>query len=68
METRNSYGDVQIDLCKDHGIWLNKGELSRILDGYVESARTEGDEDSKTRQRGRFEGIFLGWWSLLLPK
>jgi Zn-finger nucleic acid-binding protein len=64
MATHTVY-DVQTDVCRDHGMWLDKGELEKIIDG----ARPVGGADAgEERQSGRYEGIFLGWLALLLPK
>ena len=69
MTKRTSYGNVEIDLCAEHGIWLDRNELMRILEGFAEENRRPPDVGGgESRQRGRFEGIFLGWLSLLLPK
>jgi Zn-finger nucleic acid-binding protein len=62
MKTHTVY-DVQTDVCQEHGMWLDKGELQKIIDGAQPvTAVDRGDE----RQSGRYEGIFLGWLSLLL--
>ena len=66
MEKRSSYGDVEIDICADHGIWLDKGELQRIIVSHAAEDTRPPDPDN--RQRGRYEGIFFGFWSLFQPK
>ena len=65
MAKRSSYGGVEMDLCVEHGIWLDKDELRRILEGHAEDNRQPPNDD---RHHGRLEGIFLGWWSLFMPK
>jgi Zn-finger nucleic acid-binding protein len=67
MTKRRSYGEVEIDLCQEHGIWLDKNELMRILDAHGEQGRGQRGDSADDRQRGRFEGMFLGWLSLFLP-
>jgi len=58
--------DVEIDVCREHGIWLDKGELSRILINSTKAfVATAGP--AQQRKKGRYEGIFLGWFSLFLP-
>jgi Zn-finger nucleic acid-binding protein len=68
MIKRSSYGAVEFDLCQDHGIWLDKGELQRLVDGFAEDHRAQIDESSEARRSGRIEGAFLGLWSLFLPR
>lgn len=64
MATGTVY-DVQTDVCREHGIWPDKGELTKIIDA-AQPVFVPGSGEE--RQSGRFEGIFLGWLSLLLPK
>jgi Zn-finger nucleic acid-binding protein len=54
---------VAIDLCGEHGIWLDKGELSAIMARTRGTARRAATEQSL--QKGRWEGVMYGWWSLL---
>lgn len=35
-----SIRDVEIDMCADHGIWLDNGELQQLID--LKSASTKG--------------------------
>ena len=37
MQTRTEF-DVIVDLCPQHGMWLDKNELGRILESYKGSA------------------------------
>ena len=64
--TRYSSWGHAIDVCAQHGIWLEKGELVRILESFAENERAT-DLAAEARQQGRYEGIFGGWFSLLLP-
>ena len=54
---------VAIDLCVEHGIWLDKGELTAIMARTRGAARKAATEQSL--RKGRWEGIMYGWWSLL---
>jgi Zn-finger nucleic acid-binding protein len=68
MTKRSSFGDVEIDICSQHGIWLDKGELARIIESFTEQERQSRPPNADDRQHGRWEGMFLGWFSLFLPK
>ncbi len=60
---------VEVDVCKEHGVWLDKGELEKIMASMRDIYRAGlADRAKQGQERGRLEGIFLGWWSLLLPK
>jgi Zn-finger nucleic acid-binding protein len=64
---------VEIDLCEEHGLWLDKGELGRILKAhrreYYHIQRSSIQRQTKdAKRRGRIEGIFLGWLSLFFPE
>ena len=65
MSKRSSY-DSEIDICQEHGIWLDKGELARILESFAEQERSSHRSGADERRQGRFEGMFLGWFSLFL--
>ena len=65
LMNRRSYGarsGVVADTCKTHGIWLDGGELGRILKwvkagGLLHDARRK-DEDKRTEQRNsRVKGV-----------
>jgi len=68
MIKRSSYGAVEFDLCQDHGVWLDKGELKRLVEGFEADERLQREETSEARRSGRLEGSFLGLWSLFLPR
>ena len=64
VKTRHS---VSVDICEKHGLWLDKGELSKITNNIV--LRAENDKNSamrKARKEGKIEGAWYGWLSLLL--
>ncbi len=47
--THEKIEEVWVDICHEHGVWLDKGELDRIM----ESAK----------YRGQSEGLVRGLWS-----
>jgi Zn-finger nucleic acid-binding protein len=58
--------EVDVDVCKEHGIWLDKGELTKIL---IDAKKSSGKAAAaRARKKGRYEGIFFGWLSFFLPK
>ena len=67
MTKRSSYGAVEFDICGDHGIWLDKGELRRLVDAAAEDGREGQAIVADERRSGRIQGSILGLWSLLLP-
>ena len=67
METRKSVGDVEFDICVQHGVWFDKGELGRLVDAFAEEGREEREAATAAdRRSGRLQGAFLGIWSLFL--
>ena len=57
---------ISIDVCPDHGIWLDEGELEAI----VTAVRSRGKRRQRSavrdaRRKGKMQGAFWGWWSLL---
>jgi Zn-finger nucleic acid-binding protein len=59
----------EIDYCKDHGIWLDKGELRAIVQrAGMKTARITqramAAHAATAEEQGKLKGIFLGWWSL----
>lgn len=65
MVEEKRYG-VTVDVCADHGIWLDKGELGKILlNRQGRSVGAHRRRMREARQQGRAEGATLGWWSLL---
>ena len=58
--------NVSIDVCPEHGIWLDKGELEGIIRAV--NARARSSRRSAVRRAkhdGKVQGAFWGWWSLL---
>ena len=63
MERKHS---VTIEVCREHGIWLDKGELPAIImavRGRRQRHRRRALQDAK--RKGKVSGAFFGWWSLL---
>lgn len=61
---------VPVDICKEHGIWLDRGELQEIIQrDWVQGAALDEERLQIARQVGRQEGkvsgAFWGWLSLL---
>ena len=64
--------NIEVDVCLEHGLWLDKGELERII------ARTSSSSSSNVYERervesqkidqARWEGIVFGIWSLFFKK
>ena len=54
--------NVIVDVCREHGIWLDKGELPRITERIECHQRVEV---RKARRDGKVSGALWGWWSLL---
>jgi Zn-finger nucleic acid-binding protein len=58
---------VAVDVCEEHGIWLDKGELPRI----ISHIRERGHEVRRAamwrtyeqgKKEGRVEGVWWGFW------
>ena len=66
---KNITHGVEVDVCREHGIWLEKGELPKII-ARVRSIYSDGmaHQKQENREKGRLEGIFFGWLSFFLPK
>ena len=49
---------VEIDYCPDcRGVWLDRGELDKIIERSLETLATPRyDEESRSRRRSRDEG------------
>ena len=58
---------VHVDVCPEHGIWLDRGELPSILSVIRSGDRVNRhDAIRKARQEGKVSGTLFGAWSLLL--
>ena len=59
--------DVHIDVCADHGIWLDKGELPAITRVVRDNSRRRASQRVReAKRKGKMQGAFFGFWSLLL--
>ena len=57
---------TKIDVCPDHGIWLDKGELDEILAAVRGSVRrNQRAAVRRARKDGKVSGALFGWWALL---
>jgi len=57
---------VNVDVCAEHGVWLDRGELPHILSlSNTEVRRHQGEAIRKTKNEGKWSGVILGVWSLL---
>lgn len=58
---------VNIDVCAQHGIWLDSGELPAMLSAARSSERVGVSQRVRqARQDGKVSGTLLGAWSFLL--
>ncbi|MHC4225572.1 MAG: TFIIB-type zinc ribbon-containing protein [Planctomycetota bacterium] len=59
--------DVHLDVCADHGIWLDKGELPAITMAVRDKGRRRRRQQVRDAKRsGKMQGAFFGFWSLLM--
>lgn len=56
---------VEVDLCADHGVWLDDGELKLLVRKARRSGRGPRGEVARARRRGVLRGLFWGVWALL---
>ncbi|MFW6164293.1 MAG: zf-TFIIB domain-containing protein [Planctomycetota bacterium] len=57
---------VTIDVCDEHGIWLDKGELEAIRRSVASRQRIRHRRAVReARRRGKMSGAFWGWMALL---
>lgn len=58
---------VTIDVCEEHGIWLDKGELPTIISKIrLRQFRINRATTDKARKEGKMSGAMWGWWSLFM--
>lgn len=65
--TPETMGPATIDVCSQHGMWLDNGELHSILDDA--RARTNARNRAKLHEAkndGLTSGALLGVWALAL--
>jgi len=60
-------GGVEVDVCALHGLWLDKGELQKVLKstrtGTIAAAQAR---ERQARQDGKVAGAMWGWASLFV--
>lgn len=57
---------VRVDVCEEHGIWLDSGELPKIIAAIRgKQMRTTRKQIHSARRQGKIDGALWGWWSLL---
>jgi Zn-finger nucleic acid-binding protein len=61
-----SHRNITIDACGMHGVWLDRGELEKIV------RKTKGATlrvcqraAQQAKRKGKYQGILFGWMSLL---
>lgn len=55
-----------VDVCPQHGVWLDAGELPAML-GRIRSGERINREQAirRAKRDGKMSGVMLGSWSLL---
>ncbi len=61
---------IEVDVCPDHGVWLDKGELEEIARAVRDRTQTfqrslRRVAVAKAKRDGRFVAAQFGFWSLL---
>ena len=66
MEIESQH-DIIIDVCPQHGMWLDRGELPKMI-ARVRSGNTIDriEQVRRARRDGKVSGAMFGMWSLLL--
>jgi len=58
--------EITIDTCEEHGVWLDKGELEKIIRRIKERiTKYQRRGLRRAKNTGRIQGTFLGWLSFL---
>jgi Zn-finger nucleic acid-binding protein len=58
--------EVEVDYCMEHGLWLDKGELNRIIQGSKKSCKEFREmQTDNARHEGKVQGFLFGAWSFL---
>lgn len=66
MSPSCEYG-ITLDVCEEHGIWFDRGELQAIVSSIRSNDLVSGREAiEKAKREGKLDAMFLGSWSLLL--
>ena len=57
---------VRVDVCDDHGLWLDRGELPSIVSRIRSGERVNRYAAiRKAKRDGKISGTLFGVWSLL---
>lgn len=57
---------VHVDVCDDHGLWLDRGELPAIVSRIRSGERVNRVQAlRRARRDGKMSGTIFGVWSLL---
>ncbi len=56
---------VEVDICKEHGVWLDDGELQVVLSKARRRGRGTRGSVARARRRGVIKGLFWGVWAFL---
>ena len=58
--------DIEVDVCEEHGIWLDAGELETVVGRLnMRAIRRRRRSERSARRSGKMSGALWGWWSLL---
>ena len=68
MEVKK-YKDVHIDVCQEHGVWLDRGQLeaidARFRAKLKRKAKFAEESRKQAKRKGKLEGMVFRGWSLL---
>jgi len=65
MEVTTDYG-INMDYCDDHGIWLDAGEMPKMLARIRSGERVSRKSAIRNARRdGKISGALFGTWSLM---
>jgi Zn-finger nucleic acid-binding protein len=65
MHVERDFG-IAIDVCAEHGVWLDLGELPAILARVRSGSRIQRSAAIRAAKRqGKVSGMLFGAWSLL---
>jgi Zn-finger nucleic acid-binding protein len=57
---------VAVDVCREHGVWFDLGELPTLLARVRAGSRVGlATELAESRKSGKISGILFGLWSLM---
>jgi Zn-finger nucleic acid-binding protein len=58
---------ISIDVCEEHGVWMDKGEFTAITDRIKLKIKTKQTEAiRKAKFEGKVSGNIWGTWSFFL--